>query len=436
MNHQSHLSFIRVGFISLVLDCVFSQCHNHCSYNGICSPDGRCDCITGFKGADCSERLCPIGSAFNDIAYSMDLAHQDVECSNRGFCDRTSGNCKCMDGFTGTACERTLCPNDCRGNGICTSYHDFASNNYNSNSEKFNYNSVWDAHKIYGCVCDFGYIGYDCSLRQCASGDDPLTAGGVQEMQLMKCSASYGTFVLYFEGRHSKTISATADTHDVELALNSIKGVDDVTITFSEGAMVCRYDVTNIVQISFNGNFGPLPPLVPIDINLNSGASVTIGADPVTGQMLDDASVAYVPVKGTKENIECSNRGSCDYATATCQCFDFLFIGSDGHGETGDHGDCGHALDIANITSCPKDCSYRGWCDMITKTCSCEKGYTGFDCTQRVCPKGNSWFSYPSSDNTGHDEMIECSNMGTCERNGGYCLCHEGYFGSACEYSK
>jgi hypothetical protein len=35
--------------------------------------------------------------------------------------------------------------------------------------------SLWDADKIYGCVCDEGFEGHDCSLKSCPKGDDPLT---------------------------------------------------------------------------------------------------------------------------------------------------------------------------------------------------------------------------------------------------------------------
>ena len=38
------------------------------------------------------------------------------------------------------------------------------------------YTTYWDADKIYGCVCDKGYTGYDCSLNICPSGHDPYIA--------------------------------------------------------------------------------------------------------------------------------------------------------------------------------------------------------------------------------------------------------------------
>jgi len=33
--------------------------------------------------------------------------------------------------------------------------------------------------QIFGCYCDPYYMGYDCSLRSCRLGDDPLTTAQV-----------------------------------------------------------------------------------------------------------------------------------------------------------------------------------------------------------------------------------------------------------------
>jgi hypothetical protein len=48
-----------------------------------------------------------------------DEGHFYMECSNRGLCDRKTGVCECFDGYTGRACARQACPNDCSGHGEC-----------------------------------------------------------------------------------------------------------------------------------------------------------------------------------------------------------------------------------------------------------------------------------------------------------------------------
>jgi hypothetical protein len=49
------------------------------------------------------------------------------------------------------------------------SMFELAVQHQGEDSRKFKYSSVWDSHKLYGCVCDAGYSGYDCSLSKCAA---------------------------------------------------------------------------------------------------------------------------------------------------------------------------------------------------------------------------------------------------------------------------
>jgi hypothetical protein len=42
-----------------------------------------------------------------------------------------------------------------------------------------------------------GFAGYDCSLRSCPLGDDPLTVGGVAEVQTLTVSVA-APFALTF----------------------------------------------------------------------------------------------------------------------------------------------------------------------------------------------------------------------------------------------
>lgn len=444
----------RVGVLGLVL-AVFeilafleysaASCPNLCSGHGVCDQYFRCTCNSGFQGADCSERTCPFGNAWNDMAYATDLAHASAECSNRGLCDRATGLCACMENFGGSACERMSCPNNCNGNGKCYSMNKLATQTRDEDSNSFTYDTehasvgVWDANKIYGCKCDPLYGGYDCSERTCATGDDPLTTGEVNEIQLIKCIATEGNFYLYYKGYPSKIIAHDATEETVKAALEDIPALTEVAVTFSvPGASACRIQ-TNVIKVEFSEQFGSLSPLVAVmDATMATSGAVTVAADGITS-FTDSLNINTISVKGTKEDDLCANRGICMLADGTCTCFDAngdTYASSDGYGAAGDRGDCGFISSGSTVSNCPgaTSCSDNGVCDETTYTCSCNKGWEGGDCSQRSCPTGRSWFSYPSEDNKAHFDYATCSNMGVCDLATGVCTCRENFYGQACEF--
>ena len=54
-----------------------------------------------------------------DFHQSEDEGHYYMECSNRGHCNPATGACECYPGYSGSACQRMTCPNDCSGQGTC-----------------------------------------------------------------------------------------------------------------------------------------------------------------------------------------------------------------------------------------------------------------------------------------------------------------------------
>lgn len=183
---------------------------NFCNGHGVCDwCSDKCICQEGFGSPvdtimlgqnirkDCSQKVCPSGKAIADIPSSATQAHSSAECSNRGICNRETGECKCFYPFIGFACEKMSCPNSCAGHGTCVSMSEMAKLFSERNpSYSVSYgtadgmNSIaWDSEVIHGCMCDsswtvgYGsgmvqvseYFGPDCSLKHCPSGDDPLT---------------------------------------------------------------------------------------------------------------------------------------------------------------------------------------------------------------------------------------------------------------------
>ena len=139
---------------------------------------------------------------------AINSAHDYAECSNKGLCDRNTGQCECLPGYDGHACQRASCPSkvqskksnlsvemgskflntqtvttssvfsgsfnsnvqehECSGRGTCHTIQELATMDYNNEYE------LWDKDSSMGCKCDPGYTGPDCSERQCPYGIDPL----------------------------------------------------------------------------------------------------------------------------------------------------------------------------------------------------------------------------------------------------------------------
>lgn len=176
---------LRTVLLAAGAGLALAACPNQCSGHGTCSQNDLCTCHANWEGADCSLRTCPFGNS-----WALDSAnpHAYEECSGAGLCDRTSGECKCFDGYSGFACQRRACPNDCSGHGVCRLLGEVKT------AVPYPV-TAWDADHIQACVCDAGFFGTDCSQRRCPSGDDPLTlcsatvTGQVQEIKVSLGSA-------------------------------------------------------------------------------------------------------------------------------------------------------------------------------------------------------------------------------------------------------
>ena len=207
-------------FIVLIVACIVAfvaaECPSACSGHGTCGAYDACTCFRNWMSNDCSERICPFGLAHvdtplgdldassgkltgpgaavivNDAVYpsgtteqfpamkdtagdvTTESAHYYRECSNKGICDRSSGECECFDGYDGSSCQRASCPTSsngvCSGHGTCKTIQELAA------SDNENIYRLWDEDVTMGCDCDAGYEGADCASRKCKVGVDPLYA--------------------------------------------------------------------------------------------------------------------------------------------------------------------------------------------------------------------------------------------------------------------
>ena len=331
---------------------VKASCPNHCSGHGTCNIDTTCTCYTGYIHADCSARSCAKGVPWFGVASSTDAVHTGTtECSSVGTCDPSTGSCNCQTGFTGRACDRLGCNSDCNGHGSCISLSEAATTQDDHYLLHATTYTLWDAHKIMGCVCDHGYVGYDCSLRKCVVGHDPLTTGSpVDEVQAFDCTGTSGSFKFKFRGHvtgdisygahalaSSETLTSTAvgtgKGESLESKLESLATVEEVTVSVegSSTGRICDSDGAKF-KITFTHEHGDLPTLAV-------APSAT-----VTALAYDSGN----SITGTKTEQECCNRGLCDRATGVCTCTTG-FLSSDGTGTNvaGDNGDCGRTTGVS-----------------------------------------------------------------------------------------
>ena len=289
-----------------------------CSAHGQClnNPTYQCQCHDGWTGADCSERLCPTGLGWFTLPEENNIAHISnyYECSNAGLCNRNTGQCECQLGFTGASCDRLSCPGTsdsesvgCSGHGQCLDMNALAAlSTVNGDLAGFTYGDTpnhpqtWDAQRIYGCLCDPEYEGYDCSLLVCPHGDDPDTYTQRDEQQIISCTDSdlQGNIVLTFRQYSTESISPTATTAEVRLALEKLESISEITVsTVVDGDedSLCTVSGSQFM-LTFRTEHGDLPLVQYAVENVDT---FTI--------------VEFAP--GQKENLECSGRGLCDHTT-------------------------------------------------------------------------------------------------------------------------
>lgn len=297
-------------FVSLAALVGFASaaCPNSCSGHGTCDRYDACTCFletpinsTDFEGtsieaewtgADCSRRTCPRGISWSksDMSDGTCSHKAEAECSDQGLCDRATGICACFPGYTGSACQRTACPDDCSGHGTCRSNRDFAYDWAVAKTKQFEtvaytggditeafrenyhatYDDAWDSGMHYGCLCDAGYRGPSCALVECPSSKDPLDD---------KCDTN--TIITDYQLQYDAPFGATGWEH-----------------AYSYGAAA---------DGKTEGKIGENQESKNTDFNRY--------------YILNDNGRKIYGCYGAMSGQDCSGRGICDYTTGTCKCF-------------------------------------------------------------------------------------------------------------------
>ncbi|RLN99674.1 hypothetical protein DYB28_009235, partial [Aphanomyces astaci] len=161
----------------------------------------------------------------------------------------------------------------------------------------------------------------------------------------------------------------------------AISTITQVLVLFSSTATTACPPGGNVIVVEFVQDFGPLPLLVGNPNNLvytNVGGSVAL-------------TVARLQV-GNKENLPCSNRGTCDVTSVrTCPqgpaWFDMAVQSNDAHR---------YAI-----------CSNAGVCDSATGVCNCAPGFEGSACQRIAVPRCDDGAHLDGRNNCPGNEGLE-----------------------------
>jgi hypothetical protein len=412
----------RVGFF-LVADAL---CPNSCSGHGTCGTDDVCHCYPDWGAVDagsgdCSERYCPHEKAFVDFPDSEGNFHKYTECSAKGICDRSSGECQCFDGYTGKGCQRKTCPGEvegapgqwCSGHGSCeflgeTSYGDHPGLYYDGSVKgldgfvtpgihdsfgiRFQEKAArnWESYKLMHCVCDGGFAGPDCSQRLCPRGND-VVHQRLNRADVLKNHIQ--NITMYAAGPYSNGNQSAIDEfygHTFALSFTSqlnetyttipIEVVQKPTITETESALAD--------SIKYALEALPMKICPRVFINLTMGYDAMF--DPYKTQVAntqysrDDFAYIHFTVEFTgllmgDQKLLTVHHEECEFCTPQLTGMRLLTYMQE-YNDPSSTPKTSFVSEKQDADYNNYECGRRGKCDFDTGVCDCFEGFEGEAC--------------------------------------------------------
>lgn len=414
---------IRAIIIATLLAVVAAGgCDNGCSGHGTCLQNGVCACWDnwgmgmGLDSGDCSQRVCPFEFAWVDTPDKLGNHHKYAECSNRGICDRDTGECDCFPGYEGKGCARTTCPNDCSGHGRCKYIEDLP---YRSTPQQFDSGDFfvqkahsfgdayknWDARKTRGCECDPEWGDVDCSKRMCMMGNDIMD----QRQNLLVARKQHTQHIQFVaDNKFSWTYTSAGINED--LAIKTATEVSGGTRAYLHG---------RTFALVFTSKLNETFTTIPIKFSMGETASdykVMFLAVEHALEALPNGVIDNVDVAGEIRNTATAwsaAEGNPGRLGGDATAFDggdsdndalymnITFSGKNVQGPQNlmqvKHIHCGDGctpkldgLNLAITTMTVREesladwnsyeCGRRGKCDYATGICTCFNGYAGLAC--------------------------------------------------------
>jgi len=410
---------------AITLGLAAASCPNQCSGHGECAANDVCDCWkeevvinpegnldepqVAWTGADCSEMTCPRGISWiehgGDDGTKICSHKKGAECSDKGICNRKTGECACHPGYEGSACHRTKCPNSCNGHGVCQSNIKFAEDATKSLQPHIarqqglgavydyivTYQNAWDSGLHFGCACDTGYRGPDCSLIECPTNDDPLDSNcNSEETQLYEFLGA-DFFFKHSHGKHHPSMEPLYN----QMYLFNEKYIDrkilhepleDFATEWSAATPTTKYPTkSEAYEKEINDKY----PEGKDDIwretgyigrcTLNDGGSFHVDSTSVYPFYQTDEGDYFNSTDAEGNYVVDAGKIKFQTADGVKRSGDNLKAWEADNGQNNKYKRCVKLYTCGGASS-GQSCSGRGLCNYATGTCKCHSGYTGNAC--------------------------------------------------------
>jgi hypothetical protein len=221
---------------------------------------------------------------------------------------------------------------------------------------------TWDADSVFGCFADsYGYYHGSNAVTGAVLGSYPTGQGFLLDefacpatynprtletrgifhadngsfsyaVQFVSCVASEGYFQLSFRGEAAAAVLANDSIASLKAALEALTTIGSLKVEVQYGGSVlgpvCDSTGDTTIVVSFLTELGSLPSLVLYQDKLTPANSLDITSAPLPHHELYTGG----------------GRGECNKASGECLCWEG-WGSSDGFGDNGVLGDCGHNLE-------------------------------------------------------------------------------------------